>query len=53
VYPSSFCVFCLETGTLADAIHADLEDAGYTVVVVRGDGDLEEQMAQYSFWGRG
>jgi hypothetical protein len=53
VYPSSFCVFCLETGTLADTIHADLEDAGYTVVVVRGNGDLEEQMAQYSFWGRG
>jgi hypothetical protein len=52
VYPSSFCVFCLEAGTLADTIHADLEDAGYTVVVVRGGSDLEEQMAQYSFWGR-
>jgi hypothetical protein len=45
-------VVCLDDGVLEDETRADLEDEGYTVIVLRGGGDLEEQMAPYAFWGR-
>jgi ATP-dependent helicase YprA (DUF1998 family) len=51
-YQTSFCVVCLDDGVLEDETRADLEDEGYTVIVLRGGGDLEEQMAPYAFWGR-
>ncbi len=51
-YAPSTCVLCPAPEEQLDALRSDLEDAGYVVVTVHADHDLEAQLAQYRFWKR-
>ena len=45
-YPPTFCLLCGEDGDLRD----DLEEAGFTVVTLAAEGDLDAQLGAYTFW---
>jgi ATP-dependent helicase YprA (DUF1998 family) len=50
VYQPRTVVLCPEPGESIAAMRDDLEDAGYTVAVVKPDQDVGPQLARYSFW---
>ncbi|NJM06309.1 DUF1998 domain-containing protein [Candidatus Gracilibacteria bacterium] len=44
------CVLCPEPGETVAAAKVDLEDQGYTVVVIQPDQEVAPQLARYQFW---
>lgn len=51
-YAPSYCVVWPEADDDTDRLTDDLENRGYTVVILHPDQDLEEQMARYTFWAK-
>jgi hypothetical protein len=51
-YAPSYCVVWPEADDDTDRLTDDLENRGYTVVILHPDQELEEQMARYPFWAK-
>jgi hypothetical protein len=50
-YAAAFvCVLCPEPGESIAEVKADLEDQGYTVVVIQPDQEVASQLERYQFW---
>jgi hypothetical protein len=49
-YGARAFILCPEPGESVAEMRDDLEDNGYTIIVIRADRNLGEQLAPFSFW---
>lgn len=49
-YPPGYFILCPELGEAVGAMRADLEDVGYSVIVINPEDDVAALLSAYAFW---
>ena len=49
-YPPGYFILCPEPGEAVGAMRADLEDQGYSVIVINPEDDVAVLLSAYTFW---
>jgi hypothetical protein len=49
-YHPSYYILCPEPGEAVEAMRADLEDLGYSVLVINPGDDVAARLSAYTFW---